>query len=317
VFAVADRPYCCWGFDHKTRSLEFLDGLDSGYFGTLASLCADRLTSEDGLAVSVMLRVGYHQGVETLMSLLGAALQAPWTIPAWIANCSTRDLKGVVVALRDGRPVFTRRGRQRVSFRQLADRVHRYAWTDETGDDSTAAEFGRFWHRLSGEFIDETARAEYNALKHGSRVRAGGFTLAVGMEETPGVPAPEEAMRSMGGSRFGSSFFVSERVGTSKEHIRTRRISVNWSPEALAQRLSLISMSIANVVSALRCELGVDPTSVAFARPVPLTAFDEVWKHEPSISSISMDAVVRIDGEDERSRDELIEILEGLREEPS
>jgi hypothetical protein len=247
------------------------------------------------------------------MSLLGAAAQAPLTVPAWIAKCSTGDLRTVAESMRDGRPLLGHRRGYGVSFMDLSENVHRFAWTEETGDDTTAARFGRFWRRLASEFLDETAQAEYNALKHGSRVVAGGFTLSIGTEETPGVPAPPEAMRSMGGSEFGSTFFVAERAGTAKEHIRTRRTSVNWSPRALAERLFLMSMSISNIVGALRCDLGVDATSVRFERPSPLSAFDDVWMSEPGVRSTGIDTIIQIDPRDERSREELIELLEGDR----
>ena len=141
-------------------------------------------------------------------------------------------------------------------------------------------------------------------------MRAGGFTLAIGLETTPGEPAPPEAMHSLGGSDYGSTFFISERVGESRHHIRTRRMSVNWSPEALAQRLYMISMSIGNVVSAMRCMLGVDPQSVEFSRPSPLSAFDDVWSREPAMSSSGFDMIITIDPRSEVSRAELLAMLE-------
>lgn len=313
VFAVADRPYCCWDLDHNARTLEFLEGIDPDYFGTLAALYAAQLEDEDAMAASIALRVSYHQGLEALMSLLGAAAQAPLAVPAWIAKCATGDLRTVVASLRDGRPLLGHAEGYGASFTELSESVHRFAWTDESAEDSTAARFGRFWRRLAKEFLDETAQAEYNALKHGNRVVAGGFSLSIGVEETPRVPAPPEAMQPMGGSRFGATFFVAERAGTSKEHIRTRRTSVNWSPQGLAQRLNLMSMSINNIVGALRCDLGVDAASIRFERPSPLSAFDEVWMNEPGVRSSGLDTVVRIDRQDERSREELIELLQGGR----
>ncbi len=310
VFAVAENPYCCWDFDHESRTLEFLDGLDTDHFNAAASQLVDHLDGDDAMAVSVMLRVSYHQALETLMSLLGASVQAPVAIPAWIARCSTNDLNDVVRGLRSGRPMLTHAGRQSVTFVGLSERIHRFAWPGEAGEDSTATRFGRFWSRLAVEFLDQAARAEYNALKHGNRVRPGGFTLAIGIEESPGVPAAPEAMRSLGGSPFGTTFFVSERVGTSKQHIRTRRTSVNWSPEALVLRLGLISMSISNIVGSLRCELGVDATTVEFVRPVPPSVFDDVWSSEPGARSTGMDRIIRIGTSDERPREELLAILE-------
>src|SRR5207253_7999526 len=104
-------------------------------------------------------------------------------------------------------------------------------------------------------------------------------------------------------------FFVAEPAGQSKFHICTRRTSVNWTPEALAQRLVLISMSVANVVGALRCELGVDPANVEFKRPASASAFRDVWSREPAVRSIGIDALPRIAPEDECSREELLQAL--------
>lgn len=310
VFAVGEHPYCCWDFDHDTRTLEFLDGLDTGYFQAVASLFVEQLKSDDRLPASVALRVSYHQGLETLFSLLAATAQAPGAVPAWIASCKTNDLKRIVSWLRDGRSMLTQAGRASVSILELSEFVHRFAWPNEKGDDSTAANFGRFWRRLSSEFLNETSRAEYNALKHGSRVLAGGFTLAIGTEATLGVPASADAMRSFGGSEFGSTFFAAERVGGSNQHIRTRRTSVNWTPLSLAQRLVLVSMSITNVVGALRCGMGAKPSSVRFLRPDPRSVFEEVWDREPSVRSTGIDTIIRIDPSDELSKDQLREILE-------
>lgn len=237
-FAVADSVHCCWDPDHAARTLEFLEGIDSNYFSTVAALLAQQLESEDSIATSVALRVLYHQGVETLMSLLGAAAHGPYVVPAWIAKCSTENLKTVVTRLQSGQPLLTEVGTQRVTFDLLSSHLHRFAWVDEKGADSTAARFGRFWHRLASELLDDTARAEYNALKHGSRVLPGGFSMAIRTEEALGVPVPPEQMHSIGGSKFGSTFFVTEPVGTAKWHVRTRQTSVNWLPEPLAQRLA-------------------------------------------------------------------------------
>lgn len=311
VFAVADDTFCCWEYDHGQRALEFLNGIDCDYFGAVAGMLAEHLPSTSvGVAASIALRATYQQGIEALMSLLGAIVQAPHAVPAWIATSTTRGLREVVTRLSEGRALLTQEGWSRLTFDDLSGQIHRYAWVDESGDDSTAARFGRFWRRLASEMLDDIQRAEYSALKHGNRVSAGGFHLAIGSEERPGLAAPPEAMRSLGGSRFGSTFFVTEKIGTTKWHIRTRRTSVNWSAEALVQRLALVSMSIANSTAALRCHLGVDPTSQIFHRPSPITAFDDVWASEPRVRHSSIDTIVRIDREEEVSRAELRAALE-------
>jgi hypothetical protein len=196
---------------------------------------------------------------------------------------------------------------ERVTLEALAEQIFLYTgWHEADGDKSTATRFADTWRRLAGDLLDPVARAEYNSIKHGLRVAPGGFTLSMGVEDHPGVPAPADRMRSFGGSVFGSTFLRSERVGVSPQHIRIRRVSLNWSAEAMVQRLALISMSIANVVGSLQCVLGVEPATVRFLRPDRSELFEEAWRPVGETTMSSIDSTVRLDSEFECSKDELL-----------
>jgi len=312
VFGVADNAFCCWEYNHVERNVRFLSGLDTEYYGRLAEMLAEHLDGDGGGTASIALRAAYHQAVETLFSMLGAYAQAPECVPAWLACCKSEDLRKIVEGLRRGSPLLTQVGRRIVSLDDLAQDVLRNVWVEEVGPESTSARFTRLWRRLAGELLDETARAEYNSIKHGLRVNPGGFYMAVGHEETPGILAPPEAMRSMGGSPYGSSFFELERLGEGKRspHIRARSVSVNWSAQGLCGRLALISMSITNIVGALQCAMGADPASIKFVRPERAEAFDDVWI-PVGVTSSRIDTVVRIDTAQDWSSDQLRAELEG------
>jgi hypothetical protein len=310
VFAVGDAMVCCWAHDHNARNLEFLRALDVDHFLALSRLLGEHLDSDLAMPSSIALRGAYHQAIESLMSLLGAMTQAPGCVAAWIGKCPTDKLIYVVDHLKNRQPLLTQVGPATFSFDQLAARTLQYAWTDESGRDTTAARFGRLWSRLAAEFLDESSRAEYNAIKHGLRLSPGGFSMSLGVEEIPGVPAPPAAMTSMGGSQFGSTFFQPEPILKAAWHVRTRRVSINWSAEMMAKRLGLISMSIANVVSALQCESGVDPATLQFVRPTPIGAFDDAWADRIGVAKFAVDTIVSIDSSDELSRPELRRHLE-------
>lgn len=310
VFAVGERPYCCWEWDLEDRNVRFIDGLDTSSYGTFADMCLDELRTDAKLSASIALRGAYHQAVETLFSLLGAYVQAPEAVPAWLSKCQTSDLEGVVHALREGLPILTQAGRHSIKLEDLSRYILRHCWTDEVGPDSTAARFARFWRRLAADLLDPNHRAEYNAIKHGLRVSPGGFNLSVGVQDEPTVAAPADRMRSMGGSFFGSTFLRSEKVGMTSHHMRVRSVSLNWSAEAMAQRLRLLSLSIANVVGSLRCELGAPPETVEFRRPERPVVFEDAWSWSPGIRISALDTVVRVEEEDECSKAELLADLE-------
>lgn len=49
VFAVGERPFCCWEQDLHDRNCRFLSGLDADYYSQFASFCAAQLDGESKL----------------------------------------------------------------------------------------------------------------------------------------------------------------------------------------------------------------------------------------------------------------------------
>ncbi len=317
VFAVSDRAFCCWEWDLIDRTLRFLTSLDVEYYRQVAATWAELLGTDADMSASIALRNAYHQGIETLFSLLGAYVQAPHAVPAWLAHCRTEDLEKVVRAMCDGSALLTQNGRQIVTFDLIAEDVFRACEWIEAGSEATSSRFATTWSRLAEDFLDPELRDEYNSIKHGLRVSPGGFSFAIGEEEVRGVPVSPERMRSLGGSQYGSTFLRSEKVSRSKHHVRTRRISLNWSAEAMMERLELISMSIANIVGALRCSLGIPPGTVQFVRPSSAATFGHAWSHHVGTRSVAIDTIVHIDAADELSAEALLAHLAARNPDPA
>jgi hypothetical protein len=294
-FAVGEDVFCCWEHDLPERNERFLKTLDAAYFSHIVERNLDQLEGEAKQRAAVALRVAYHHGSETLFSLLGALAQAPDAVPAWLPKCSTPALRDIVRSISRGDMLLTQLGRQAVTFAALAEVVHQFCWQDETPAGATADRFASFWSRLAGEFLDEHNIAEYNSLKHGFRVAAGGFVLRMGQELAYGVPAPEENMRTIGGSPFGTSFYEALPVtpnGAHKYHFRIRHFAINWRAEAMAQRLQLIAWSINNVIAALRCLSGTAPNTVQFHRPEDPGMFDAIWQWHVGVRTSNFDCDV-------------------------
>ena len=313
VFAVGNQAHCCWEYDLPDRNEQFLSSFDGKYFNYVAQRHMDQLESEDRQRAAVALRAAYHHGLETLFSLLGAMAQAPGAVPAWIPKCSTAALRAIVDALRAGRPILTQRGRQSLTLRDLARITHAYCWRDEDPPGVTGERFGRLWHRFAYDFLDEEHIAEYNNIKHGLRVAAGGFVLRVGQEEEYGVHAPERNMQTIGASPFGSSYYQPDSLGAAGSfgcHFRIRHAALNWRAEAMIQRLQLVAWSINNVVGALRCLNGARPGTVRFERPEDPDAFDAAWRWDVGVRSSNFDVVINPADIDLVSRAELLRELE-------
>jgi len=313
-FAVGDNAYCVWEYDLPARNARFLAGLDVKYFEYLGSAHLLHFDGEREARAAVGLRAAYHHSLETLFSLLGALTQAPECVPAWLPKCSNEALRQVVSMLQRGDGILTQRGRQPVTFDSLAGAVHQYAWQTELPLRATAERFGLLWQRLADDFLDPYHIAEYNSIKHGFRVAAGGFGFSIGLEHEYGISPPDEEMETLGYSPFGTTFFAVEPVPTGSHpknrSFRVRRMSLNWRAEAMVQRLQLIQMSIGNVVGALRIMNGSAPDTIQFHRPEDPSAFETAWNWSVGVTSINMDTLIEDSDVAPTTTEELLRELE-------
>lgn len=292
-FVVYVTPFTCWDWDLKEKNLEFLDGIDAGYFSYVANLYSDHIGGDDKHRAAVSLRLVYSQGLETLFALLCSAVQAPHCAVGWVLNYKNADLLNLVRNISNKETIYSRFKETPVTWELLARHIHGGLCYEEDKRMWIQKGFGRLWAWFAMEFVDENRTLEYNCIKHGLRVRPGGFDLAVGHEDTPGVPAPPEKMMSLGGSDFGSSYFAKEYIlPRDKCNFRPRRHSRNWSLHNLANGLVLISMSINNIVSWLRGVNGVPMRKCRFENPLSQDLFEEPWKESVGTDHISMDRVI-------------------------
>lgn len=270
TFVVNDDPYCLWDQDPVRRTKEFLDSIDPGFFSYLAEAHAENLDSaEHKRRVATASRMAYLHGIETFMTLVGAAVQAPQAPYAWVALAKTDLLRAVVERITKGDPALhTELTQWDRTWDGLAQRVFAYSG-QQNGWPKTAESFGHAWHFLAGEFLDENNQDEYNSLKHGFRIRSSGVKIAFGLEHQYGVAPPPEEMKSLGGSDNGSTFYVIERAGRDAQgnrSKRSRRRTVNWTPETMIRGLQVIDVSIRNIVTFLRIVHGAQPNTVQFMR---------------------------------------------------
>ena len=309
IFVVNEEPYCLWERDLAARNLEFLNGLDPDFFEYNLNV---HVGAEDEKRASVAIRLSLHHCIETLFSLLGAFIQAPDCAYAWISKCSNSDLRSLVERIGKADPaIHTNLNVSTITWKTVAECVFA-AYQPETERQRTTIErFSRLWAALSSELTDQKLVDEYNSLKHGFRVRSGGFSLAVGLEHQRGVVPPPNEMRLLGQSTFGATFFKIETLWPNQKSrsVRSRQVSVNWSIERTILLHQLTQMSIANVVSALKFLNGVPAQECRYVRPEKDEAFDEPWKHSTGITNMSFDDVIDDSNARVVSKQELLDCL--------
>jgi hypothetical protein len=309
MFYVHDRPQVWWDWELSSKNLAFLRGVDADYYTHVVEAHAPYLEGDSRMQAAAALRLAYSQGLETLMALLCAAMQAPQCVVGWMLSYRDSDLQSMVRSVSSRHRTIVLPPFQPATWDSVAKHVHSGVAWDKEKKACLAQGFGRLWSRFAGDYLDELGRQEYNALKHGTRPRLGGFQLAIGLQPSQGVPAPYEAMHSMGGSEFGSTFFVAERLGGDKLHCRPKRVSRNWVPENVVNGLGLLAMSIRNVTSFLRWVNGEQPQECRFEAPTEETAFDLPWAQHCGVTSSSMDTTLRVEHVNLFTKEEVLTAL--------
>jgi hypothetical protein len=292
IFTVNDSPYCLWEADVVDRNRAFLDGLDPEYFSYLLDTYMETEDEKRGL---VALKIGLHHSIETLFSLLGAFVQAPDCAYAWIAKCSNAELRTFVDRVTRGDASLISKLRlPDITWESVASEVFNTYQPGTERQAQTVERFASLWRSLSHELLNQAAIDEYNALKHGFRIRSGGFGLAVGVEHTYGVPPPDSEMQMIGNSSHGATFLKVESMAAGRlgPHIRSRQTSINWSAERVILQFQLVGISINNVISGLKVLNGYPAGTCKFLRPQEDTDFAKPWQYQVGVTSANFDYVL-------------------------
>ena len=312
-FAVLDVPFCVWDPELKRRNLEFIERIDPRYYNYIADINSEALRGETSQYAATSVRIAYCHGLETLFALLGACIQAPDCVVGWLQKYKPFQLRKLVTA------IFNRRNKircklniQSVTMEELSGLINQFDLRDEKELLRLKGLFSTLWYRFAGDYLSEELVAEYNSLKHGFRVNPGGFRLMVGPESTPGVAAPADRMTSLGGSDFGSSFFLIEGIGNEADkknttHFRLKATSLNWDPECMAVGLRLISISLNNILAFLK-SLNGSSGDISLRYPCDESYFEIPWSSAQSGMSVGFNPIIREQDIVRFSDDEILKV---------
>jgi hypothetical protein len=314
VIAVGDRPMCIWDYDLKEHNERFCSTLNGHWFSESIDRLVEASATDDELSQSAALsiRLTYHHALETFFAVLFAAIQAPECLPGWLDHYQLSDLRQLIRRVQHRGRILNSWGKPSLDWKSISKLVHGCSGWDD--DDQTALRFASAWGRLAGEFLDEKNRGEYNGVKHGFRATPGGGGLRIGEEEEYGVPAPPEAMHWLGSSRYGSSSFVTAPIPANRSrrkasHFLLKSEQVLWLPETTVAKAHILSMSIANTLSAVRAALGAPPSTVKFHRFADPEGFEAAWRSSTGVTGFQFNFMPPPDEVAEIDDERLLELL--------
>src|SRR5690606_4076026 len=240
-FVVYERPLAVWSLDLAEENRMFIFGIDHTYFSALTDTQVPLLAGDDTrMNAALAIRLTYGHALETFFALLGSAIQAPHCPLAWILSYKPDELRRLIEDVSTAKLKYSRL-RSPVSWESLSDEIHRRLPPERA---LLKPRFAELWRRLASDYVNELKTGEYNSLKHGLRVKAGGFSLKIGPADGTDVPIIDSH------SVFGSRFHHRRKLD--RYNFSIENAGVNWDPTALAVRVEFLAISTNNVVCFLK-----------------------------------------------------------------
>jgi len=312
-FVVDEKPYCAWEISLIKNNQSFIKKIEPKYFKYLSNVNFNIFKNDkDELNhqfAALSLRIAYSHALETFFALLFSALQAPDCISGWLKKYAINDLINLINKVSTRKKILSKIELESFTWRGIANTIFQNVkFEDEENTLKYKEKFGILWKLLSNDFIDTKIREEYNSLKHGFRITPGGFGIAVGLQDAPDIPAPPERMKTIGYSKFGSTFPIEEKLWDKDPNFRLKKLSRNWEVENFFHALNLISLSISNVQVFIKLINGIDPTECKFEYPQSLEYFDEPWKRSVGINDSSFDVPVSLASIPRITKEEILNV---------
>jgi len=199
--------------------------LDPSYFEFLADAYAAQQGEpnppggDDAAAVpmhaALALRTAYVHAAETLLALLLGSVQAPDCLLGWMHLYQPGDLRSMIKKIDAYERFPSKLNATRVTWEQIAASVFSPLVLDDKEQEARIERnFADLWRHIAREWARQDTTSKYNSIKHGLRTHAGGFRLAMGVEDRPRERAAPARMRSFGGSRYGSSYCELRPIGS-------------------------------------------------------------------------------------------------------
>jgi hypothetical protein len=173
IIRVVNKPYVIWGNELQKDNEEFLNEFNPYYFIDVANAVvrlindkAVKVVSRENLKMSI--RQTYYTSLECFFAFIGATLQAPNCVFAWLAKYKNSDLYDMIRKI------------NQAEFSKVRFKTDDYSWNglckfiipQINGVNGIADDFDKnieFIKILANDFVDEKNEREYNCIKHGLR----------------------------------------------------------------------------------------------------------------------------------------------------
>jgi hypothetical protein len=297
-FCVDESPYCVWDDAIASKNRQFIRGMAPDYFAYIAEGAGEKLEHPQyGRLAATHLRATYLHALETVVAVTFVALQAPSCIFGWLGKYRIENLRALVEKTQIGSEILNRHGIVDFSWERIADRFFIVPPSSTTDDgieidrELVVLGFAESLSLMVADFMEEESASEHNAVKHGFRISAGGFSLGYRRETVPGVEDPTQPMVTLGASEHGTSGYALNPINGSKTHFGVTMEARNWNAPSLVARLRIISCWLGVVKAALRHWIRDSSPPPDFSCPLDRDAYSRPWALRSPVSNFKMTTI--------------------------
>ncbi|MCA9951249.1 MAG: hypothetical protein KDE48_16475 [Anaerolineales bacterium] len=264
---VQERSFKIISNEFKILNSTFINKMPVNYFRFIAETNnLQDMSQDDKHNAAIALRMGYFHGLETLFSVLFAALQAPKAVIGWLDLYKNQDIKEIINKIRTGERITTCFPFAPPSWKKSSDLIHFGLHLD---DEKLNYEIKELFANTWALFADDFIAGEYNKIKHGFRIIPGGRNIKLGDKEFIG-------------GEFGTSWFSLTRINRTDNYFLGQAVH-NWNPDYLTRALKLISLSLQNIKAFLLHVNNIDKPKIYQFPLNPSLFYEELIDMRPEL----------------------------------
>ncbi|MDP8267888.1 MAG: hypothetical protein P9L97_04090 [Candidatus Tenebribacter davisii] len=277
-FMVYNRPYYLVGKDLIETNLLFLDNFQPNYFYETSKLMFEIIKDSDNKDhnnyLASQIKILYSQALETFFAFLFASVQAPLCTIGWMQKYWSKQLIKLIQVINTHVEFdYFKVSLESNTWYNISKKINNFELEDRDLFDKIIKGYSKFWDTLAMEFIKENINLEYNHIKHGFRIKPGGFDLKFKKDRENG-----DKYISIGSSEYGANLYQPidiEFDGKKTNVFYLKRSSFNWDLEFYVKRLKLLTYSISNIISFNIGLIKGDFRNQIFSYPDDITMFEE------------------------------------------
>lgn len=270
-FVINERPVCVWDMDMKKLNSEYLQSINTEYFSFIAEQCLELINGSENekthkLYASITLRHHYSMALETMFALIGAMLQSPQCVVGWMIKYRNSELEDIIKKINSDMQIMTLFKKfDSMNWENVSRIIFGYFPNEnlEMKNDIVLG-FKKSLQSLASDFLNEKFKSEYNSIKHGYRIKAGGFKFALKPKNNPTQESHNNWITFME-SDYGTSFYQEEKLKQSLNNIRIKKLSKIWQPIYFYEGIQLINLLIKNIKSFLFAINKLDMNNVVYS----------------------------------------------------